>query len=373
MRSENGVQNRLEKKIFRELIIKVILFSAILLIILLAIFFIVNILDFQWVYDISPAAYYQFKYMYYHLYGGDFIGISMFLVLWSLGLFILLYKTLKKTFSYVNDVCEASNQLFDKQIEYIELPPEMEELGRRMNHLKRESERNERLAKENEQRKNDLIVYLAHDIKTPLTSMIGYLSLLDEIDDMPEAQRKKYTAVALEKSYRLEDLINELFDVARFNSEKIILEKEEINLSMMLEQIIDDFYPVLKENNKEIELISEDRIVLSGDSDKLARVFSNLIKNAIYYSTDRRIEIKINRIMDTANVVVSNRGRKIPEEKLKRIFEKFYRVDSARATKTGGSGLGLAIAKEIIELHGGTIKAESDEKYTKFYVVLPLG
>jgi len=372
LKSKNSVQNQLKKKIFRELIIKIIIFSAILLTILGIVFYIVKFLDFQWLYDISPTAYYQYKHIFYYLYGENVSSILLFALLWILGILILLYSTLKKLFYYINVVCEASNQLFDKQIEYIEMPPELEELGRRMNHLKRESERNERLARENEQRKNDLIVYLAHDIKTPLTSMIGYLSLLNEIDDMPEEQRKKYTAVALEKSYRLEDLINELFDVARFNSEKIILEKEEINLSMMLEQIIDDFYPILNENNKEIELISEDRIVLSGDSDKLARVFGNLIKNAIYYSTDRRIEIKVNRIMNTANVVVSNRGRKIPEEKLKRIFEKFYRVDSARATKTGGSGLGLAIAKEIIELHGGTIKAESDEKYTKFYVTLPL-
>lgn len=202
--------------------------------------------------------------------------------------------------------------------------------------------------------------------------MIGYLSLLDEIDDMPQAQRKKYTAVALEKSYKLEHLINELFDITRFNSERIILEKEEINLVMMMEQIIEDFYPVLKENNKEIEFICDDKIILNGDSDKLARVFCNLIKNAVYYSTDSKIEIRMNKSGNNACIAVSNRGRKIPEEKLKRIFEKFYRVDSARTTKTGGSGLGLAIAKEIVKLHGGTIRAVSDEKYTRFYVELPL-
>lgn len=372
MKSENNVQNQLKTKIFTEFIIKVILFSVIPLLILTTVYLLIRRLDFQWLYDISPKLYYQFKGIFAYLYGGDIIVVLLFAIFWLVGIFILLYKFMEKVFSYISDICEASNQLFNKEIEYIELPSELEELGKKMNHLKRESEKNERLARENEQRKNDLIVYLAHDIKTPLTSMIGYLSLLDEIDDMPREQRKKYTAVALEKSYRLEDLINELFDITRFNSEKIILEKEEINLNMMMEQIIDDFYPVLKENNKEIEIISMDKIILNGDSDKLARVFGNLIKNAIYYSTDSKIEIEISKAGDNANIVVSNRGRKIPEEKLKRIFEKFYRVDSARGTKTGGSGLGLAIAKEIVELHGGKIKAVSDEKYTKFYVVLPL-
>lgn len=372
MKSENNIQNRLRKKIFREFTIQVVLFTVIPLLVLSAAFFIISRSDFQWLYNISPSLYYQLRSIFNDLYGGNIIVILILITLWVIGIFILLYRLLGKVFSYVNAVCEASNQLFDKEVEYVELPPELEELGKQMNHMKRESEKNERLARENEQRKNDLIVYLAHDIKTPLTSMIGYLSLLDEIDDMPQHQRKKYTTVALEKSYRLEDLINELFDITRFNSEKIILEKEEINLGMMLEQIIEDFYPVLKENNKEIEFIPENKIIINGDSDKLARVFGNLIKNAVYYSTDSKIEIKINKAGNNADIVVSNRGRKIPEEKLKRIFEKFYRVDSARTTKTGGSGLGLAIAKEIVELHGGTIRAVSDEKYTRFYVELPL-
>lgn len=111
--------------------------------------------------------------------------------------------------------------------------------------------------------------------------MIGYLSLLSEIKDMPEEQRNKYIDITLDKSYRLEDLINELFDVARFNSEKIILEKEELNLNLMLEQIIDDFYPVLKELNKKIKFTPKEEIKLYGDPDKLSRVFNNLIKNAI--------------------------------------------------------------------------------------------
>ena len=242
-----------------------------------------------------------------------------------------------------------------------------------MNQIKKQARKNLRLTQENEQRKNDLIVYLAHDIKTPLTSMIGYLSLLNEINDMPLKQRVKYINIALEKSYRLEDLINELFDISRFNAETIILSKEELNLTMMLEQIVDDFYPILKENNKEITIKSDDKIIIYADSDKIARVFGNIIKNAISYSKEES-EIVINLKKDNNNAIVEviNKGKQISKEKLSKIFEKFYRLDSARTSRTGGSGLGLAIAKDIVELHNGTIIAESNEEETTFRVTLPL-
>lgn len=279
---------------------------------------------------------------------------------------------LKKVFSYINAVSDASNQLLDKNVSMIELPDELEDIQSKMNILKMTSEKNERLAEENEKRKNDLIVYLAHDLKTPLTSLIGYFSLIDEVKDMPQNQREKYVKIALEKSYKLEDLINELFDIARFNSETIVLEKEEMNLNMMIEQIIDDFYPTLKDLDKEIKYKSDDKIIIDGDPDKLYRVFNNLLKNAINYSTDKTIKIEASRQDDKVNIIVSNKAKKIPEEKLARLFEKFYRADSSRTSKNGGSGLGLAIAKEIVELHDGTIKATSDDKYIKFYIELPI-
>lgn len=289
-----------------------------------------------------------------------------------MGLLFISYKLIKKVFSYVTAISQASEKLLDKNTEYIKLPFELEDLQIKMNHLKRESEKNERLARENEQKKNDLIVYLAHDLKTPLTSMIGYLSLLDEIKDMPKKKREKYVSIALNKSYRLEDLINELFDIARFNSETIVLEKERINLTLLIEQIIDDFYPILSENNREIKVQHKEKIIILGDSDKLARVFGNLVKNAINYSTDKVITIDILKEENNVTVTISNKGKKIPEEKLKKIFEKFYRADDARTSKTGGSGLGLAIAKEIVELHDGSIAVISDDEVTSFVVKLPI-
>ena len=315
-------------------------------------------------------------------YEGDFfydilrnIGYSFttLLIIWLIGFSIIVIKCLYKTLSYVDSIVDASALLISDKEEDIVLPEDLLDLEKRMNQIKKQARKNLRLAQENEQRKNDLIVYLAHDIKTPLTSMIGYLSLLNEINDMPLKQRVKYINIALEKSYRLEDLINELFDISRFNSEKIVLEKEELNLNLMLEQIIDDFYPTLRELNKSIKLNYNESISINGDPDKLSRVFNNLIKNAISYSKEES-EIVINLKKDNNNAIVEviNKGKQISKEKLSKIFEKFYRLDSARTSRTGGSGLGLAIAKDIVELHNGTIIAESNEEETTFRVTLPL-
>lgn len=302
-----------------------------------------------------------------------FRNIYVLLFIWLFGFVVIFIYYLRKALSYIDSIVDASCLLTNEDEEWIKLPNDLYEIEEKMNQVKQQSRNNFKLAKENEQRKDDLIVYLAHDIKTPLTSMIGYLSLLDEIDDMPKHKRKKYVEVALEKSYKLEELINELFDITRFNSEKIILEKEEVNLNMMMEQIIDDFYPVLKECNKEIKIIANEKVILNCDSNKIARVFNNVIKNAIAYSTNNtNIIIEILNEKKNAKVVISNQGKKISEEKLIRIFEKFYRIDNSRTSKTGGSGLGLAIAKEIIELHNGKIYATSDDEQTKIYISIPI-
>ena len=365
-------KNKLLKKTFINFVIKILVWSICMPLGIFLLAVLIDRLSFQWLYDISPEVYNNFRDFFSSITTVRTLVIPI-IIIWVIGTLVLLYRLLKKTFGYIDEVGKATEDLVNKDVEYIELPDELEEIQKRMNHLKRESEKNEKLAKENEEKKDELIVYLAHDIKTPLTSMIGYLSILDEIDDMPKKKQKNYISIALDKSYRLEDLINELFDVARFNSEKIVLEKEELNLNLMLEQIIDDFYPTLRELNKSIKLNYNESISINGDPDKLSRVFNNLIKNAISYSKEES-EIVINLKKDNNNAIVEviNKGKQISKEKLSKIFEKFYRLDSARTSRTGGSGLGLAIAKDIVELHNGTIIAESNEEETTFRVTLPL-
>ena len=188
-----------------------------------------------------------------------------------------------------------------------------------------------------------MVMYLAHDIRTPLTSVIGYLSPLEEAPDMPETQREKYVHITLDKAYRLEHLVNEFFEITRYNLQQIILEKEEIDLSYLLIQMADEFYPILEDHANKIELDVPENLRIFGDPDRLARVFNNILKNAVAYSRPGTlIRIRARQSHGEVFVCFENQGRTIPRQKLDAIFEKFYRLDEARQTESGGAGLGLA-------------------------------
>lgn len=251
-------------------------------------------------------------------------------------------------------------------------PEEYAEAAARMTEIKAAMRRNEQIIRDEAARKNDLITYLAHDLKTPLTSVIGYLSLLDEASDMPQKQKEKYVGIALDKAVRLEKLINEFFEITRYNLQQMELEEESIDLYYMLLQMTDEFYPLLQPRGNSISLCADEDLTVYGDSMKLARVFNNILKNAIAYSyPDTAIEIRTERLPDEIRIYFQNKGRTIPAKKLDTIFEKFFRLDEARGTNTGGAGLGLAIAKEIVHLHGGRIWAKSEKELTTFCVALP--
>ena len=222
-------------------------------------------------------------------------------------------------------------------------------------------------------RKDDLVTYLAHDLRTPLASVVGYLSLLHEAPDLPLEQRARFTGVALDKAHRLDALIEEFFDITRFDFHDIVLTRAYVDLGLLLAQVADEFYPILNEQHKEAQVdICEDLTVLV-DGDKMARVFNNIMKNAVAYSYEGSIITIEARCLGDGGVRVRfvNQGDPIPEPKLKVIFEKFYRLDAARATNRGGAGLGLAIAKEIVCAHGGTIACESTPEHTVFTIELP--
>ncbi len=238
--------------------------------------------------------------------------------------------------------------------------------------LKEQFQNSEERLRAESVRKNELVAYLAHDLKTPLTSVIGYISLLKEAPDMPVEQRAKYTGIALEKALRLESLINEFFDITRYNLQQIVLEEETFDLGFLLMQMADEFYPVLEQHGKSISIHADEDLPVAADSAKLARVFNNILKNAVAYSYDNtEIEIYAEKRENTIHVSISNFGKTIPKQKLDMIFEKFYRLDDARSTNTGGAGLGLAIAKEIVVAHGGTISVTSEKQITTFTVELP--
>lgn len=307
----------------------------------------------------------------YYLYYRGLYVYMLGIILWVICIILLTYKLLRKVVAYVYELQEATDKLFDKNTDYIELSPELGEIAVKINALKQEAEQNARLAKENEQRKNDLIMYLAHDLKTPLSSVVGYLSLLHDEPQISEELREKYLTIARDKAQRLEELINEFFEITRFNLSEITLQYTEINLTRLLEQLIFEFNPTLQEKKLSCRLNAPQRMSLRCDANKIQRVFDNLLRNAILYSyPDTSITITVEKQEEQAKVVFENFGNPISKEKLSQIFEQFYRLDAGRST-VGGTGLGLAIAKQIVELHKGSIFAQSEAETIRFTVILP--
>lgn len=226
--------------------------------------------------------------------------------------------------------------------------------------------------REAERTKNELITNVAHDLRTPLTSIIGYLELLAGNTQIPQEMQHKYIEIAYSKSRRLEKLIEDLFGFTKLNYGKIAMHIGQIDIVKLLEQLLEEAYPNFEEKNLSYDLQSNvPAKIISADGNLLARLFDNLIGNAIKYGADgKRVLVKIHGEEDTVTVSVTNFGRVIPADELPLLFNKFYRVEQSRSATTGGTGLGLAIAKEIVDMHGGTIRVVSDLNGTVFTVKL---
>ncbi|WP_069999116.1 sensor histidine kinase [Cellulosilyticum sp. I15G10I2] len=310
--------------------------------------------------------------LYWFLKDLDNNRILIILFLWVIGAVIIFLVYWQKTLGYIDVMLEAGKQLVAEDDTLIHLPGELREVENQMNQVKQEALRNARLIKESERRKNDLIVYLAHDLKTPLTSVIGYLTLLRDEQHISDELKARYLAIALSRSERLEDLINEFFEITRFNLSNLSLELSRVNMTRMLEQIVYEFKPLLDEKNLRCNLDIDQNLDIRCDVPKIERVLDNLIRNAINYSfEDSTLFISAKKKSSSTQLKFKNSGNTIPTEKLNRIFEQFFRLDAARTSKTGGAGLGLAIAKEIVELHQGTIIAHSQNESIEFIIDLP--
>ena len=226
--------------------------------------------------------------------------------------------------------------------------------------------------REAERTKNELITNVAHDLRTPLTSIIGYLELLSGKVEIPPQMQKKYIDIAYAKSKRLEKLIEDLFGFTKMNYGKMAMHVSKVDVVKLLSQLLEEFYPSFVDRNLSYELQSNvPAKVITADGNLLARLFDNLINNAIKYGADgKRVLVKIHADESTVTISVTNYGYVIPADELPLIFNKFYRVEQSRSTNTGGTGLGLAIAKNIVDMHGGSIQVTSDLDGTVFTVKL---
>lgn len=293
--------------------------------------------------------------------------------LWTVIVLVLTYQLVRRAAHYIDEVQQAAHELVSDSDDLITLSPELAGVATSLNTLKQTSLQNARAARESEQRKNDLIMYLAHDLKTPLASVIGYLQLLRDEPTLPEEARTRYLATTLRKAERLDALTNEFFEITRFNLSEIPLAPQRMDLSLLLEQLVFEAQPQLAEKNLTAALHTPEQLPLRADPAGLSRVFDNLLRNAILYSwPDTEIDIVATADDERATIRFTNQGDTIPPEKLSRLFEQFFRLDASRAT-SGGAGLGLAIARAITRQHGGDITAESANDRVTFTVTLPTG
>lgn len=249
---------------------------------------------------------------------------------------------------------------------------EFSSMAANLNHMAADIKKLMEKERESERTKNELITNVAHDLRTPLTSIIGYLELLAGNQQVPADMQNKYIEIAYGKSRRLQKLIEDLFGFTKLNCGKIAMHVGQIDIVKLLGQLVEEAYPNFVEKGLSYDLQSNvPAKIINADGNLLARLFDNLIGNAIKYGADgKRVLVKIHAEGETVTVSVTNYGYVIPADELPLIFNKFYRVEQSRSSSTGGTGLGLAIAKEIVDMHGGTISVASNLNGTVFTVKL---
>lgn len=301
----------------------------------------------------------------------DRAGVVL-LVVFALSLLWSVWRVFGQFTGWLDDVSRAVHRMASDSAEAVVLPEALTPAAEDLNEIRLLLHQREEEAAQSAQRARDLVVFLAHDLKTPLTSVIGYLNLLHDQPELEPEERAKYTGIALEKAQRLEELVGQFFDINRMELDTIEHRRETIDLSMLLEQMCDEFWPLCEENDLRLQTSIAGGLSVRGDGEKLARVFENVLRNAVHYSyAGGSVGLRAFRQGSEIVVTIHNEGLEIPEQELSHIFEKFYRLDAARSSRTGGAGLGLAIAKEIVERHGGRIRAESSGKWVVFTICLP--
>lgn len=298
--------------------------------------------------------------------------LPLALLVFVAGWLAIILRALNRSLRYFDKLSGAVGRLLADKDAPIELPADLSIARNELAVIRSQSLADERAAHAAEQRKNELVAYLAHDIRTPLTSVLGYLDLLRETTDLPRETLRKYADIAYSKAERLESLINEFFEITRYNLSAIPIERETVGVRLFCQQVAEAFFPEAAARNIRITVDAAGAGQFFIDPDKLARALGNVLRNAVAYAdANSVIAIAARQDARTTTITVANRGREISDAHLETIFEKFYREDGARSSKKGGAGLGLAIAREIVVAHHGDIEAASERGVTVFTLRIP--
>lgn len=242
-----------------------------------------------------------------------------------------------------------------------------DELGDLATSINRLSEDLERLKNE----RNEFLGRISHELRTPLTYMKGYTDIISRTN-ISAMDRDKYIRIIQEESEYLTYLIKNLFELAQIDHNEFDITKEKVNYGNLIKIVIDRIHPALEEKNIELTFNCPDHIILMVDSERMQQVLLNILDNAIKFTPEgQQIKINVSQNKNKVFTAISDTGEGISEEDIPFIFERLYRAEQSRSRASGGSGLGLAIAKEIVELHAGTIRVESTlDKGTTFIISL---
>ena len=305
----------------------------------------------------------------------DVVVILVYVLIGILAFSITFLLLQEKSAAYIGRISDAVERIsegdLNTQVEVVG-DDEFSSMASNLNKMVEDIRRLMDKERESERTKNELITNVAHDLRTPLTSIIGYLELLSGQVVLPPDMQKKYIDIAYSKAKRLEKLIEDLFGFTKMNYGKLAMHVSKVDIVKLLGQLLEESYPNFANKGLSYELQSNvPEKIITADGNLLARLFDNLINNAIKYGAEgKRVTVKVTAEADTVQVSVANYGYVIPAEELPLIFDKFYRVEQSRSTHTGGTGLGLAIVKNIVDMHGGTITVKSDLNGTVFTVTL---
>ena len=316
--------------------------------------------------------------IFYRIFGvGIKVQLIIILIILALVVFLLVFFALThQVTGYITTILQGACKMADGDFSHridVRYQDEFSCIADNINRMADTVETMKKKEEEAEETKNELITNVAHDLRTPLTSIIGYIDIVNNMPDLTEAQRSEYLKITWEKARKLEKLINELFSFTKISYGGMPMHMEKIDLIKLLEQDVDELYPTFKDNELECVLETDtDSCMVMADGEQLVRVFDNLLGNAVKYGRyGKMIRVRTVTEQSQIRIQVVNYGSVIPAENLPFLFEKFYKVDTSRQPSSEGTGLGLAIAKSIVESHGGSIFVKSSFDGTVFEVILP--